>query len=63
MKAFLSLAVLFVSMTVCTASLSQFAGDWTNVDTNNRGNNCPEYRHLWQLRQCACLGQMPSHRL
>ena len=34
MKAFLSLALLFVSMTVCTASLSQFAGDWTNVDTN-----------------------------
>jgi len=41
MKIFPSLATAFlmllISLSPCTASLSQFAGDWTNVDTNNGG--------------------------
>jgi len=41
MKIFLSLAtaclMLLISLSTATASLSQFAGDWTNVDTNNGG--------------------------
>jgi hypothetical protein len=41
MKIFLSLAtaclMLLISLSTCTASLSQFSGDWTNVDTNNGG--------------------------
>jgi hypothetical protein len=41
MKIFLSLAttclMLLISLSTCTASLAQFAGDWTNVDTNTGG--------------------------
>ena len=41
MKIFLSLAtaclLLLISLSTCTASLSQFAGDWTNVDSNTGG--------------------------
>jgi len=41
MKNLLSLAaaclLLLMSLSTCTASLSQFAGDWNNVDTNTGG--------------------------
>ena len=41
MKIFLSLAtaclLLLISLSTCTASLAQFAGDWTNVDSNTGG--------------------------
>jgi hypothetical protein len=41
MKAFQSLATAFllllISLSTCTASLGQFAGDWTNVDANTAG--------------------------
>jgi len=41
MKIFLSLAtaclLLLISLSTCTASLAQFAGDWSNVDTNTGG--------------------------
>ena len=40
MKIFLSLAtacLLLFSLSTCNASLAQFAGDWTNVDTNTGG--------------------------
>jgi len=41
MKVILSLAtaclMMLISISTCTASLSQFAGDWTNVDSNTGG--------------------------
>jgi hypothetical protein len=41
MKIFLSLVtaclILLISLSTCTASLSQFAGTWNNVDTNTGG--------------------------
>ena len=41
MKIFLSLAtaclLLLISLSTCTASLAQFAGDWSNVDSNTGG--------------------------
>ncbi|MFZ3148681.1 MAG: hypothetical protein WA137_06530 [Methanothrix sp.] len=41
MKIFLSLVtaclLLLISLSTCTASLAQFAGDWSNVDTNTGG--------------------------
>jgi hypothetical protein len=29
--------LLLISLSTCTASLAQFSGDWTNVDTNTGG--------------------------
>jgi len=41
MKIFLSLVtaslLLLISLSTCTASLAQFAGDWSNVDPNTGG--------------------------
>ena len=41
MKIFLSLAtaclLLLISLSTCTASLAQFAGEWSNIDTNTGG--------------------------
>lgn len=41
MKIILSMAtaclLLLISLSTCTASLAQFAGDWTNIDTNTGG--------------------------
>jgi len=41
MKISLSLAtaclLLLISLSTCTASLAQFAGDWSNVDSNTGG--------------------------
>ena len=41
MRNILSLSIAFllslVSLSTCSASLAQFAGDWTNVDTNTGG--------------------------